>query len=236
MSKIYLTFLVTLLLAAIPLPAPGADPASATISVESEGKVLATPDMANLILEVETQTASAQAAGTENARLSEGLLQALKKALAPEEKVQSLGYRLTPVRAAKDKTRPAEITGYQAVNRFQVKVRRLDKLGAVIDTALANGASRVNGPYWAHSRQEDLQREAAVEALGRARRLAEALAQGAGVKIKGLKNLSTGIRYLSPRAAAEPFLAARGAAPPTPVEVGEEEIKAAVTAVFELAP
>ena len=74
------------------------------------------------------------------------------------------------------------------------------RLGTVIDTAMKNGATRVNGPYWSHSRLEELQRQAAVNALERARRLAEALAQAAGLKIKGVDKISTGIRFIAPRA------------------------------------
>ncbi len=73
------------------------------------------------------------------------------------------------------------------------------RLGKVIDTALKSGATRVNGPYWSHSRSEELQRQAAVNALERARRLAEALAQAAGLKIKSVDKISTVMRIIAPR-------------------------------------
>lgn len=212
-----------------------AEPTPATINVDAEGKVLAKPDLAILDLEVETQAPQAQAAAGENARRSEGLLQALKKVFGPEEKVQSLSYRLTPLRSYQSKTKPEAVTGYQAIHRFKVEVRDLTRLGTVMDTAFQNGASRVNGPYWGHSRLEELQRQAAVEAFAKARRLAEALAQAAGVKIKGLQKLTTHQQILYPRGPGEAYLKA-APAPPTPVEVGEEEIKAHVAAVFEVGP
>jgi uncharacterized protein YggE len=238
MPKISLRHLALVaILAALPLSAArGAEATPPTISVEAEGKVLAKPDKATLILEVETQAPAAQAAAAENARLADNLLQALKKVLGPEEKIQSLGYRLNPVRSAKNKTQPPVVTAYQALNRFQVQIRDLAKLGQVLDTASQSGAARIQGPFWGHQRLDELQREAAVDALGRARRLAEALAQAAGLKIKGVQKIVTGIRLIPLRAApGEAFLAA---APPTPtpVEVGEEEIKSHIQAVFELGP
>ena len=213
-----------------------ATPAPPTVSVEAEGKVLATPDLATLTLEVGTQAPQAAAASQENARRAQGLLHAIKKLLGPEDKIRTLGYNLFPVYAPKDKSQPPEIKGYRAVHRFQVKLQDLGKLGGVIDTALKSGASRTNGPYWGHSRIEELQREAAVDALGKARRLAEALAQAAGLKIKGVDNIPTGIRIMPWRASRE--YARPGAAAPaaTPIEVGEEEIKANVHAVFQLSP
>ena len=97
-----------------------AEATSPTINVDAEGKVLAKPDLAILDLEVETQAPQAQAAAGENARRSEGLLQALKKVLGPEEKVQSLSYRLTPLRSYQSKAKPEAITGYQTIHRFKV--------------------------------------------------------------------------------------------------------------------
>ncbi|MGO9175657.1 MAG: SIMPL domain-containing protein [Desulfobaccales bacterium] len=200
--------------------------AGPTITVEAEGKVAAVPDLAMLTVEVETRAPQAEA-----------LLQALKQALGPGDQVKTLGYRLSPVYAPKVKSGPLEITGYQAVHRLQVKVQGPARLGAVIDLALKNGASGINGPFWEHSRAEELQRQAAVAALERARRLAEALAQSQGLKIKGVETISTGIRFLPLQGPREAMRLASGAsAPATPIEVGEEEIKASVQAVFLVEP
>jgi uncharacterized protein YggE len=158
----------------------------------------------------------------------------MKPVLGPEDKIRTLGYRLTPVHSYQDKSSPPEIKGFRAVNQLEVKVLDVARLGVVIDTAMKNGATKVHGPYWSHSRLEELQRQAAVNALERARRLAEALAQAAGLKIKGVDKISTGIRIIAPRGAGEPHLMPQ--AVPTPIEVGEEEIKANLQAVFQVSP
>jgi len=206
-----------------------------SIVVEADGKVMAVPDQARLTVAVETQAPQAEAAAQENARRAEALVKALKQSLAPDDQVKTLGYRLSPVYAPKNKSGPPVIKAYQAVHRFQVKLKGPERLGPVIDLALKNGASGVNGPFWEHSRLEEVQRQAAVAALERARRLAEALAQSQGLKIKGVEKITTGLRYLPRRAAGEAMRLA-AAAPATPIEVGEEEIKASVQVVFQLAP
>ena len=231
--------MVALVIAGLSLPSPAAEtPSPPSISVDAEGKVIATPDVARLTLEVETQAATAAAAGQENAQQADALLKALKPVLGPEDKLRTLGYRLMPVHSYKDKSSPPEIKGYRAVNQLEVKVMDVARLGTVIDTALKNGATRVNGPYWSHSRIEELQRQAAVNALERARRLAEALAQAAGLKIKGVDKISTGIRIIAPRARRGTLPDGQGRRPasPTPIEVGEEEIKAHLQAVFLVSP
>ncbi len=231
-------FLSLPILALLILPGQGAEPPTPpTVSVEADGKVLARPDMATLTLEVETQDPQAQAAAQENAGRADNLLKALKKVVGAEGQIKTLSFRLLPVYAPKDKNQAAVIKAYRAINRLQVELKDLARLGATIDAAWKNGASQISGPYWEYSRLEELQQEAAVDALGKTRRLAEALAQAAGLKIKGVERIVTGIHPLPMRAAPrEAFLAAAGAPAPTPVELGEEEIKAHIQAVYQLGP
>ena len=63
MPQIFRTFfLVALVVAALPQPSLGAATDSPpSISVDAEGEVMATPDVARLTLEVETQAATAAA-------------------------------------------------------------------------------------------------------------------------------------------------------------------------------
>jgi uncharacterized protein len=230
--------LVFLVIAGPSQPCLGAGtPSPPSISVDADGKVMATPDLASLVIEVETQAATAVAAGQENAKQAEAVLKAVKAGLSPEDKLRTLGYHLTPVYSYKDKASPPEIKGYQAINRIGVKVMEVTRLGTVIDTALKSGATKVDGPYWSHSRSEELQRQAAVNALERARRLAAALAQAAGLKIKSVDKISTMMRIIEPRGAAAAFRMAKAPSPsPTPIEAGEEEIQAHIQAVFLLSP
>lgn len=241
MSRILKRYLAAALmlaaLSAVPVWAAqqAPSPPHPTITVEAEGKVGAVPDLATLTVEVETRAPQAATAAQDNSRRAASLLSALKGALGPEDRVKTLGYRLSPVYAPRDRATPPQIKGYQAVNRVQVKIKGPARLGAIIDLAWKNGASGISGPVWEHSGEEELQRQAAVAALERARRLAEALAQAQGLKIKGLDKIITGIRYLPLRGMAVQGLA-KGGAPPTPIEVGEEEVTASVQAVFQVGP
>ena len=240
MQRIILSFfMIALAVTGLSRPAPAAAAAPPpSITVDADGKVTAIPDVARLILEVETQATTAAAAGQENAKQADRMLAGVKPVLGPEDKVRTLGYRLTPVHTYKDKSSPPEIKGYQAVTRFEVKIMDVARLAKVIDTAFQNGATKIAGPYWSHSRIEELQRQAALNALERARHLAEALAQAAGLKIKGVDKISTGLRIILPRSAGETSLKARAAGPatPTPIEVGEEEIQAHLQVVFLASP
>jgi uncharacterized protein len=224
-----------------PTAAPAETDTAALIEVEAEGEVQAKPDMAALSLAVETQASQVEEARAANALASEALLNAMKGFLKPEEKIQSVSYRVYPIYQQKEKVqagqkiRTDEVVGYKVEHFFRVELRDLTRIGQVSDLALKNGANRVQGPYFDHTEKEKLQQQAAVLALKRARELAAALAQAADLKVTRLKKVSTAPAY-RPVRMAERAMMAVDAAPETPIEVGEEKFQARVSAIFEAAP
>jgi hypothetical protein len=214
------------------------------VELESEGKVEVKPNKAALHFTVVTEAAQAGEAAKTNAKEAETFLAAVKKVLGPEDKVKTLQFQVLPIfrRVEKvqgtDKIKTDEIAGYRASHRFEVELLDLGKIGQVADTALKNGVNEVQGPYFSHTQQEDLQNQAAVKALERARRLADALAQATGMKVKRVTRMSTS-HAMQPR-----FYAAPKAAPAaglerdvaTPIEVGDITYHSRLTVTFELTP
>jgi len=214
-----------------------------TVEIEASGEVFSKPDLATLYFVIDTQAATAQEAGQANARLAEKFRQAVKEALSGEEHLKSLDYRVGPVYQTKEVTRGQEkvretvVVGYQALHLFEVGLRDLGKVGKVSDVGLKGGATRVEGPVYDHTKREELQRQAAVAALTRARKLAEALAQTSGMKVKRLQSVTTRPEYRSrTRKKAKAAGGASEDEPETVMEVGEEKFEAQVTAIFELSP
>jgi len=215
---------------------------AATVEVEAEGQVLAKPDKATLHFSIVTEGAQAQEAAQVNARDAERFLAAVKTVLGKEDKVQTQEYRVFPIFRSKEqvqgkeKLRTDEIAGYRASHRFRVELKDLGKIGQVSDTALKNGASQVQGPFFGHSQEEDLQRQAAVKALERARKLADALAQAAGQKVARVVKISTS-HAIRPRELALAKAAPVGRSEvETPIEVGDITFQARLTVIYELAP
>jgi uncharacterized protein len=228
-----------------PLIVTATEKSEATIvELESEGKVEVKPDKATFYFTVTTDAAQAQDAAKTNARDAENFLNAIKKVLSPEDKVKTSQYQVLPIFRrvekvqGKERIKTDEISGYRASHRFEVELRDLGKIGQVADTALKNGVNEVQGPYFSHTQQEDLQNQAAVKALERARKLAEALAQAAGLKVKRVTKMST-THAIYPRG----FAMAKAAPPAgvaqdvqTPIEVGDITFNSRLTVTFELAP
>jgi len=240
-------FLVlTLIIALVCSPLAGAAAEKdqvATAELATEGMVQVKPDKATFNFTVVTEAPQAGEAAKANARQAEGFLTAIKRVLGKDDQVKTRQYQVLPIfrrvekTRGKEKIRTDEIAGYRASHRFEVELRDLEKIGQVADTAVKNGANEVQGPYFSHTRQEDLQDQAAVKALERARKLAEALAQAAGLKVKRVIKMSTS-QSIQPRL----FAMAKAAPPPgnaevtTPIEVGDITYRAHLTVSFELAP
>lgn len=241
--RLFLILVLVLVLAGSALTGAAAEKNQETIvELESEGEVQVKPDKATLHFSVVTEADKAEDAAQANAKEADKFLAAVKQVLGKEDQVKTLRYQVLPIFRrveevrGKEKIRTDEIAGYRASHLFEVELRELKKIGLVADTALKNGANQVEGPYFSHSQEEDLQNQSAVKAFTRGRQLAEALAQAAGLKVKQVTKIST-TQSIQPRA----FKAM--AAPPgaerdvqTPIEVGVITYRARLSISFALAP
>jgi uncharacterized protein len=246
-SKTTRLFLLVALVSALALsPLTGAAAAKkhdTTVELQTEGEVKVKPDKATFHFTVVTEAAKAEEAAQANAKDSETLLAAIKKVLGQDDQVKTLRYQVLPIFKrveqvkGKETIRTSKIAGFRASHRFEVELRDLKKIGQVADTALKNGANQVQGPYFSHTQEEDLQAQAAVKALERGRKLADTLAQAAGLKVKRLISIST-THTIFPRALSTAQAAPPGAArkAQTPIEVGDITFRARLTVTWALAP
>jgi uncharacterized protein YggE len=203
--------------------------------ITTEGSVKAYPDVALLNFTILTEAAKAPAASTENAQKADAFLAAVKKFLHEGDTVKSAGYSIMPLYTYGDRGRKPAISGYRASNSFQVKTKDLPRLGELIDLAAQQGVNNIQGPIWQNSHIDTLTQEASVRGLQKAEQLAEALAKSQGLKVKRLQKVSNVTRLAPfPREAVPMAAAAAPGSAATPVEVGEQEIRATIEAVFDL--
>ena len=126
------------------------------------------------------------------------------------------------------------IAGYEAGNRVSVRVDRIDEVGRVVDAAIEAGANRVDGIRFELAEPEAVYREALRDAVARARREAEAIADAMDETLGPAIRVSTdGIRIPVPE---RPMAFARMEAAPTPVEPGDLEVTASVHITYRLEP
>jgi len=124
------------------------EPPPRNITVVGVGREQGTPDVARLNFGVEHTAPTAQAASQAAAKSATALLEALRKYVGEDGKVQTGGYNLMPVYQQEterlpDRPHRPEIVGYTASNQIDVETRKVDAVGALIDAAVAAGAARI---------------------------------------------------------------------------------------------
>ncbi len=221
----YLALLyATLLLAPSELQAQ--EQAVRTINVTGTGTVSAAPDMARVIVAVETRSDTATEALKENTSRMRKVLDAIRAAQIPPKDIQTVSFTISPVTERKPDRRI--IRYYHVQNSVRVTVRNLDRLGELLDAVVGAGANRVSSIQFDVSKRRELEDEARRKAVQDARRKAELLAEAAGVRVGPVLRITEG-------AIPEPgpiVMRAQLAAAPVPIQPGQLEITARVSVVF----
>jgi uncharacterized protein YggE len=219
-----------LMSASLALPALAADPGQ--ITVTGEGQVEARPDMATVSLGVTTRAATAAEAMAANSVQLALVLEQLRASGIEERDVQTSGLSLSPDWQQPQGQATPEITGYVASNMLTVRVRALDGLGKVLDTAVSDGANTFNGLTFGLQDPEPSMNEARRRAVADAMGRAELLATSAGVKLGRIVSITEGGGMGGP---VPMYRMQSDAAAAVPVAAGEVATGTSVTMVFELA-
>ncbi len=212
------------------------DGAGPRLTLTAEGQVEAVPDMATITLGVARDGASAAEASAAMAQAADALLAALAGAGLAERDMRSSGLSLAPRRAPRDDDgTPGAVTGYEASTTVTIRLRALDRMGAVLDTAIGSGANRMQGLAFGLADPQPLMDEARRRAVAEAARRAALYAEAAGLTLGPLVTLSeTGAAEARPFAARADMALAQSAA--MPVAAGEITLTARVTVTYALVP
>ena len=229
------------LLAAMALSAPAVAGAQATptvpadatlLSVSSQAEARRAPDIATVSAGVVTQAADGNTAMRQNAEQMSRVLAAVKAAGVAAKDVQTSGISLNP-QYRYEENQPPRITGYQASNTVNVKLREVAKMGKVLDALVASGANQVNGPSFGIDDPEPLYDRARLDALKAARARAETYAGALGVRVRRIVSISEGGAAM-PSPMPRMAMMKAEAYDSTPVAAGESSVSVNLDVVFEL--
>jgi len=232
MKKMNVLLWGLVLLLLLVVPALGAEGNASKLIVQGEGKVSAAPDMAVVVLGVETRNASASAAAAENAALMKETIAALRKAGVAEKEIQTSRYSLTTAPQEEPKTadeKPKEPL-FIATNQVSVVLNDTGKIGAVLDAAVSAGSNSIQEISFDIRNPQPEKDRALALAIEDARRKANIAASVAGVELGKILEISEGYGYVSPATKSAMY-----AAISTPVQAGELDVTASVTVTFEIA-
>ncbi|MGH7652663.1 MAG: SIMPL domain-containing protein [Gemmatimonadaceae bacterium] len=195
------------------------------------------PDRATIQISVETRSATAAAAATENAKKQQSVLTALKSLGLSNDQLSTVNYTVYPEQRYEQGKAP-EVIAYTVTNTILADVRRLDQVGPVIDAALAHGANMIASLQFYASNVEVARRTAIAAAVEKARGDADAAAHAAHGTL-GLP-LEINVSPYSPPPPRPLMMAAAGVARAgqveTPINPGQETLSVDVSTRWRFVP
>jgi len=204
------------------------------ISVTGEGEQSMRPDMALLSFAVMRQAETAREALTANNEAMAQVIAALKADGVEDRDLQTAGIQINPryeYPTSPDGGQRQVLTGYEVSNTLTVRVRDVQKTGAILDKVVSLGVNQGGGISFTNTDPaaaiETARREAVEDAVAKAR----ILAQAAGVELGPILEISE----MTSRPQPMPQMAMKmraEAADAVPVEAGENSYSVQVTMSF----
>jgi uncharacterized protein YggE len=206
--------------------------ASANVTVTGTGKVTYKPNLADVSVTVSSDAATAADAWQKNAQIVKKLFEVLQKFGIDHKDFKTTGLNVSPRYSKRRNTPdcPPELVGYTVSYDLAITVRRLDRLGALLDALVAGGANRGLGIRFGIDDPEALLQKARQKAVTDARQKAELYVKAAGARLGGLVSINEGsasaVRYLRFEQAAP------GAADALLIAAGQQELAVSVTVTY----
>ncbi len=205
-------------------------------SVTGHGEVKAEPDVAFVSVGVQTRAKTAAEALRKNTAAMRRIFDLLKGRFGIADKdMATSNFSITPVmqhfqpKPGKP-TPPPKVVGYDVSNMLNLRVRDLDKLGAILDAVVRDGANRLHGVSFGFSDRrrllDEARRKAVEEAKARARLYAEAVGFRLGPVVDVREGGARPVPVRGMRMMAKAMVAD---AAPVPIARGEQGVRVDVT-------
>ena len=167
---------------------PTTTPTEHMVTVSGTGTVSIAPDVADVVLGISVSKTTAKDARAAAATTMTAVIAAVKKDGVADKDITTVNLSLNPTYDYSSSTQ--RLTGYQFSNTVKVTVRDLTAVAGIVDDSVAAGATNVQGITFRLDNPKPVEIQARQLAMTDARAKADALAQAAGVSIKGVAQIS----------------------------------------------
>jgi uncharacterized protein YggE len=205
-----------------------------TIVVSGSGMASGRPDVANVQLGVESIHADAGEAVDDNTRRMQTVMQSIRELDLEDEDIQTVNYNMWVEDIFDREGNPTNERRYHVVNQVTIRLRDLDRMGKLLESALAAGANSVGGISFGVSDPGALQQEARDRALGDAKAKAEQMAGALGASLGKIRYVgdTSGLPAPGPVFAAE--VRGVGGGGEVPIAAGQFEVAVNIQVIFDI--
>jgi uncharacterized protein YggE len=204
------------------------------LTLNVEGRTARVPDMAEVSGGVVTAAPTAADAMSQNAERMTAVVAAVRQAGVAERDIQTSGLSLQPQYRYVN-NQPPELTGYQATNTVNLRIRRIADTGKLLDTLVKVGANQISGPVFRIEDDAAALDEARLAAVKAAKARAELYARATGLNVRRIVTMAEGGgAHPEPRPMLTRMMADAAPAAAPPVAPGEVALSINLNVVFEL--
>lgn len=203
-------------------------------SVSGEGKAVVKPDIANITVGINSDGTTVKQVQNKINSVINDVTNGLKKLGIDDKDIKTTDYSIYPTydwTSGKQK-----ITGFNASTNLSVKVRNIEKINEVVDSATTNGANQVSNISFDVDNKTELEETARREAVAEAKKKAEDIAKITGFKLGKIINYSENNATL-PRAVGYGGMNLKtmeASVADTDIQTGSSEIKITVTLSYQI--
>jgi hypothetical protein len=219
------------------------------VSFSAEGKVVAKPDIAKIVISVITQGEKAETVQTENNNKMQEAITFVKEQGIVEDGIKTVYYSLNPQydynwchEGAEDgyyRSCPPKIVGYQLDQGVEVKMRDFEKINIIIGGLSDKGINKISNVSFEIDDPEAYKNEARIQALNKIEERARLLSQKTSIRLGKIVAISEGqSAYPIFREALDMEKSMDGSSenivPSAPIESGTEEVSITLSVTYEL--
>ena len=206
-----------------------------TVSFSGEGKVTAKPDIAMISASIVTQAVDSKSAQDSNSIKSNAVDSFLKNQGIAEKDIKTSGYNVTPQSKYPPYGGQPTIIGYQVTQSYEIKVRDLDKISAILSGLVAAGANEVNNLGLQIENPDALKSQARQLAIDDAKKKAKELEKQVGVSLGKIVNFVEGSNgYPVPMYYDSKVVGMGGGGPEPTISTGENDVTVNVTITYQV--
>ncbi len=210
-----------------------------TITVSDTGEVYTKPDLGITSFSVKTEKKTVAQAMSENTEKMNEIINSMKNLGVEEKDLKTTTFNIYPrydyVERASFVQGTRVLAGYEITQSLQVKIRDLDKIGQIIESATDAGANQVGNLSFTIDKEDEFKKQAREEAINKAKVKAKELADQLGVNLVRIvsfnENGQAPVYYDNYSMKEASGIGGAGA---PQIETGENKIEVSVSITYEI--